>query len=67
VHEYEYEPVVLNVLLTIPELKFPVFVGAPAVGAKVTLCATPFPFDQVTVPPRVMVTDAGVKENVAVP
>jgi hypothetical protein len=57
----------LKVRLTVSEVKFPVFVGAPAAVAKVTLWATPFPFDQVTVPPRVMVTDAGAKENLAVP
>ena len=56
-----------NVRVMLPDKKFPVLWGAPAALAKVTLCAIPFAFDQVTVPPRVMVTDAGAKENFAVP
>jgi len=63
---YWYVPGVSNVRLVDPDVKFPMFAGEPAV-MKVTLCAAPASLFQVTVPPFVIVTVVGEKENVEYP
>jgi hypothetical protein len=60
---YEYVPTVLNVRLFEPVEKFPMLSGDPAV-VNVTLCAAPASLLHVTVPPFVIVTADGEKENV---
>ena len=58
----------LNVRLAFPDVKFAMFAGAPLALPNVTLCVVvPPSLDQVTVPVREIVTDAGENENVAVP
>jgi len=66
VHEYENEPAVLNVRLTLPEI-LGMFAGAPVADAKVTLWTTPPSDAHVTVPPRAIVTDVGLNAKVVEP
>jgi hypothetical protein len=64
---YEYVPAVLNVRVALPDVMFPTSEGEPPV-VNVTLCAVvPASFVHVTVPPLVIVTALGVKENEAEP